>query len=53
MSGNNIRHLLHGITPVPSKTKNTNFKVENEDEEFVIEKIIGKNHAMEKKYGVF
>ena len=47
MSGNNVRQLLHGINPVPLMTNHTNFKVvEDEDEEFVIEKILGKYNAM-------
>ena len=47
MSGNNIKQLLHGINPVPS-TKEI-FKeetVEDVDEEFIVERIIGKNHAL-------
>ena len=44
MSENNVRQLLHGINPVPLMTNHTNFKVEDEDEEFVIEKILGKNN---------
>lgn len=46
MSENNVRQLLHGINPVPLMTNHTNFKVEDEDEEFVIEKILGKNNVM-------
>ena len=48
MSENNVRQLLHGINPVPLMTTHTSFKVEDEDEdeEFVIEKILGKNNVM-------
>ena len=46
MSENNVRQLLHGINPVPLMTNHTNFEVEDEDEEFVIEKILGKNNVM-------